>query len=174
MLSNWLARTHRFRDPSARGSCRCRLDQRGFSLMEVLIVVVILSVLAAAVLPQFRGEADDERNTLAEYNLATIRSVIQTYRAEHHGDLPSFSSHAVRGLICRTTQDGTVDDTGAYGPYLPEMPENPFTGKTLVTATSETTGSITSADVTADNAGGWLYNPSTGEVFLDSDPGYRF
>lgn len=144
----------------------------GFTLVEVLIVVVIMAVLAAVVVPQFASSTDDARMSTAEFNLSTLRSIIQTYRGQHHGALPTIdgTSNLLEELLQTTTANGAIDASGAYGPYLVEFPENPFTGNNIVTATANTT--ITATDVTAGDAGGWLYNTTTGQIWLDSDPGY--
>ena len=145
---------------------------RGFTLVEVLIVVVIMAVLAAVVVPQFSSSTDDARASTGEFNLSTLRSLIQTYRAQHNGLLPAFSASTLPGLTAKTKANGAIDASGPYGPYLLEMPENPFTGNNVVATTTKTKATIVAGDVTAADAGGWLYNTTTGGVFLDSDPGY--
>jgi type II secretion system protein G len=144
----------------------------GFTLVEVLIVVVIMAVLAAVVVPQFASSTDDAKMSTAEFNLSTLRSIIQTYRGQHHGALPTVdgTTNLLEELLQKTAASGTLDANGAYGPYLVEFPENPFTGINTVTATTKTT--IASGDVTANDAGGWLYNASTGQIWLDSKPGF--
>lgn len=148
--------------------------KHGFTLVEVLIVVVIMAVLAAVVIPQFSASTDDAKKSTAEFNVSTLRSVVETFKGHHNGLLPAHDNVAkeIPGLTSKTLADGTVDAAGAYGPYLLEMPENPFTGKNTVEPTTKT--SLLSTDVTAGNAGGWLYNATTGHIFLDSDPGYDF
>ena len=145
-----------------------------FTLVEVLIVVVIMAVLAAVVIPQFSASTDDAKKSTAEFNLSTFRSMIETYKGHHNGALPGHddTNKSIPSLTSKTLSDGTIDATGPYGPYLLEVPENPFTGKMIVTATNST--SLSDTDVTADNAGGWFYNPATGQIFLDSDPGYDY
>jgi hypothetical protein len=100
--------------------------------------------------------------------------VIETYKGHHNGQLPAHdnTNKTLPGLTSKSLADGSLDPAGPYGPYLLEMPENPFTGKNTVIATANT--ALADTDVTANNAGGWQYNPSTGHVFLDSDPGYDY
>jgi prepilin-type N-terminal cleavage/methylation domain-containing protein len=146
-------------------------DRAGFTLVEVLIVVVILAVLAAVVVPQFTSR-DDARMSTAQFNLNTLRSVIEAFRIQHHGALPQVdeTSKLLEELLQKTAANGAIDANGEYGPYLVEFPENPFTGINSVTATAKST--ITSGDVTVNNAGGWLFNEATGQIWLDSDPGF--
>ena len=75
---------------------------RAFTLVEVLIVVVIMAVLAAVVVPQFAASTDDANQSTAEFNLSTVRSVIEAYRAQHDGLLPSLSAKTLAGLTAKT------------------------------------------------------------------------
>lgn len=151
-----------------------RKSSQGFTLVEVLIVVVIMAVLAAVVIPQFSSSTDDAKRSTADFNLSTLRSIIQTYKAQHMSANPTLdaANKALPGLIGKTLQNGTIDAAGPYGPYLVEFPENPFTGKRDVNATTKTV--LAPGDVTANNGGGWLYNATTGQIFLDSNPGFDF
>jgi prepilin-type N-terminal cleavage/methylation domain-containing protein len=148
---------------------------RGFTLVEVLIVVVIMAVLAAVVIPQFSSSTDDAKRSTGEFNLSTMRSLIQTYKGQHNGVNPAHDATAksLTVLLSKTKADGTIDATnGVYGPYLVEFPENPFTrSKDVKVITNDP---AKAADVTAGNAGGWLYNATTGGIWLDSDPGYTY
>ena len=148
--------------------------ERGFTLVEVLIVVVIMAVLAAVVVPQFGASTEDAKQSTGEFNVSTLRSIIQTYRGQHNGLSPTLTAGALPGLTAKTLANGTVDTSGPYGPYLLDFPENPFTGNTVVAATTKTNATIADTDVTSAGAGGWLYNAANGEIFLDSDPGYAF
>ena len=151
-----------------------RRSKQGFTLIEVLIVVVIMAVLAAVVIPQFSSSTDDAKRSTGDFNLSTMRSIIQTYRAQHLNLTPVHDNTAktLPGLLAKTLQNGTVDTNGPYGPYLVEFPENPFTNKKDVNITTKT--SLVAGDVTAANAGGWFYNATTGQIFLDSNPGFDF
>ena len=57
-------------------------------------------------------------------------------------------------LLQKTARNGTIDANGAYGPYLVEFPENPFTSVNTVKATNQT--SIAAGDVTAYEFRGWF------------------
>ena len=107
------------------------IRNQGFTLVEVLIVVVIMAVLAAVVVPQFSVSTDDARKSTAEFNLSTMRSLIQTYRGQHKGALPVINGtqSLADTLTSKTKSDGTVDATnGVFGPYVLEFPENSFSG----------------------------------------------
>jgi prepilin-type N-terminal cleavage/methylation domain-containing protein len=144
---------------------------QGFTLVEILIVVVIMAVLAAVVVPQFAGSTDDAKRSTAEFNLGSVRSVIQTFRAHHEGIKPPFPSGAttIEALTKETNVAGVVTTGGPLGPYLVNMPENPYTGKATVKAVTTPGTAPVAANVTTGNAGGWIYDSSTGNIWLDSN-----
>jgi prepilin-type N-terminal cleavage/methylation domain-containing protein len=133
-----------------------------FTLIEVLIVVVILAILAAALIPLFADTTADAKNGAAMANLRTLRSQIGFYKAQHQGQPPDA---ALARLLIKTDINGNAGSD--FGPYLQLLPVNPFTGKTTVTATSSNPPAAASSG--ADR--GWLYHAATGNVWLD-EAGY--
>jgi general secretion pathway protein G len=129
-----------------------RTAKRGFTLVEILIVVIILGILAAIVIPQFTNASTEARENSLRSLLQTIRSQVELYKLQH-GDLYPTDDGAVDGawdwakLTGRTNQAG---DTGAdatlfpFGPYLQSTPVNP-----LVTdvAARSVMGTAAAADV---------------------------
>ena len=147
----------------------------GFTLVEVLIVVVIMAVLAAVVIPQFTSSTEDAKRSTGQFNVSTIRSIIQAYKGQHKNSNPPFdaTNKTLTVLLNKTKNDGTVDNTnGMYGPYLLSFPENPYTGVRDVKLI--TNNPAKASDVTAGLAGGWLYNETSGNIWLDSDPGFEY
>ena len=137
----------------------------GFTLVEILIVVVILGILAAIVIPQFSDASEEAKMSSLVSDLQTIRSQIQLYKFHHkHGTIISLPG-TVDGVSFEdsmtkyTKIDGTPAATqapgdGVYGPYLMEIPTNPYDNNADVTAG---TGSPP-----GDDSSGWFYNPVTG------------
>ncbi|PQO26837.1 type II secretion system protein [Blastopirellula marina] len=133
----------------------------GFTLIEVLIVVVILAVLAATVIPQFTDSTDDAKASSVKFNLHTLRSQIQLYRAQHEGALPSAT---LNELLIKTNDDGTSTGTPTLGPYLSKLPVNSYTNS----ATVKTISAVpTSSDVTDTH--GWLYNTTNGNIYINHE-----
>ena len=60
---------------------------RGFTLVELLMVVVILAIIAAIVVPQFSSATDDAKESVLDTNLARMRSAVDLYK-EQHGHYP--------------------------------------------------------------------------------------
>ncbi len=139
----------------------------GLMLVDLVVVVVVVTVLLATVMAQFWEPTTDAQMTLAEYKLATMRGAIETYKAQHAGQIPTLGG-AENGASASTGQP--AEDGGDSSSLLRTIPQNPFTGSSSIKLTSRTL--LTADDVTADNSGGWQYNPSTGQLFLDSVPGF--
>lgn len=128
-----------------------------FTLIEILIVVVIMAVLAATIIPQFTDSQKDARESTALFNLNTLRSQIELYKAQHGGALPNAS---LTDLTSTTTYGGK-----SFAPYMVTIPENPVSGSTAVKAAAGST--VVVGDVTAGDTGGWIYSSASGEVRLD-------
>jgi len=147
---------HRSKNPLVK---RNILFLTGFTLVEILIVVIILGILAAIVIPQFGDASEKARLSSLVSDLQTVRSQIQLYKYHHSGNLPGTvpSVSFEDSMTKYTIADGTLATTQAldpnvYGPYLQKMPTNPFDDSVDITAGA---GS-------PDLSGGWYYNATTG------------
>ena len=87
---------------------------RGFTLVEILIVVVILGILAAIVIPQFSDAATEANEANLVSNLQTLRSQIALYRIQHSDADPDCTSNA-------------TFEADMVPAYLQDCPTNPFT-----------------------------------------------
>ena len=125
-----------------------RTNSRGFTLVEILIVVIILGILAAIVVPQFTEASADAKVSALTSDLQTVRSQLELYKLQHDGDYPS---DIVTQLTTQTDVNG--DEGSDFGPYLTKFPTNPFNSSAGV----KTTDSAGSGDE------GWWYDSSTGE-----------
>ncbi len=145
--------------------------RNAFTLIEVLIVVIIMAVLAATIIPQFSSSTNDAKLSSVKFNLHTVRSQIETYKAHHAGSVPALATFAAQ-MIGSTNASGTVG-TGTrypYGPYFQgQIPANPFNNLNTLNATTATTD--TDAKAAVDGTSGWLYNATTGD-FFPNDPEY--
>ena len=146
-----------------------RMSRRSaFTLVEILIVVVILAILAAAVIPQFTDSSNDAKNSTSLFNLQTFRGQIAVYKAQHGGLVPTGAdAAAITALLCgKSTSDGTASPTGPLGPYLQVIPNNPA----VVIPGNQALLKVVTTDPTANDTGfGWIYNKANGNVFSAAD-----
>lgn len=135
----------------------------GFTLIEVLIVVVIMAVLAATIIPQFSSSAKDAKESSLNFNLHTMRSQIELYKGQHNSKVPTDLGDATGGFLPQLTgATNSNGDTGAagtnypYGPYFAEVPVNPFNDDNSVVA---------GMGVAGDGSSGWQYDAATGRLW---------
>ena len=130
---------------------------RGFTLVEILIVVIILGVLAAIVIPQFaNASGDSKRNSLAA-SLHAVRSQIEFYMLQHGDFPPNISGADWAALTDQSTYRGVV-----CGPYLRDAPINPVNGNSDILVVP---GDMVGGDSIVGAGMGWVYNPSNGKMW---------
>ena len=129
----------------------------GFTLVEILIVVVILGILAAIVIPQFTEASTEAKTSSLCTDLQTMRSQIELYKIQHNDALPgSGTASFVDALTGQTDVAGAATGTD-YGPYVQKIPTNQFTDDDAVTEN----GTL------GDASGGWEFNTTTGAFHAD-------
>src|SRR6476659_2138627 len=99
-----------------------RTQRKGFTLVEILIVVIILGILAAIVIPQFTSASQDARKNSLVSQLQTLRSQLELYKLQHLDQLPSTligGSPAWTQLTNKTDASGAtgVGTAFPFGPY---------------------------------------------------------
>ena len=140
--------------------------RRGFTLIEVLIVVVIMAILAATIIPQFSSSTQNAKESSLKFNLSALRTQINLYQLHHNGLLPQIVGGTLPTMASATDVNGNIGQQGAsfpYGPYMANgFPVNPVTGVGTVTSQGTWPPSAASGN------NGWLYNPNTGQIAADS------
>lgn len=138
--------------------------KRGFTLVEILIVVVILGILAAIVIPQFTEASTEAKLSSLCSDLQTVRSQIELYKVQHNDNVPEPEAGGATWTQMTQYTDvagdaqATKDGTHKYGPYLPQIPTNPF--NQLATIAIEAGAAVACP---ADNTTGWWFNTTTGQ-----------
>ncbi|MBL7139410.1 MAG: type II secretion system protein [Planctomycetes bacterium] len=149
-----------------------RAAKQGFTLVEILIVVIILGILAAIVIPQFTSASSEARVSNLMTNLQTIRSQLLLYKTQHlenyAADGAGEGHDEFEDEMCSySDEDGatnaTLDADHPFGPYLTSVPVNPLSGDNTVRVVNN------AATVFAAPAanGGWYFNAATGEFRAD-------
>ena len=132
-----------------------RTSARGFTLVEILIVVIILGILAAIVIPQFTNASTEARQSNVLSQLQTMRSQIELYKLQHNDTPPALITTGWTVFTEYTDVNGgvsaTKDTTHIYGPYYQTAPINPLSNTSTVAAAAAT-------------GVGWVYSETTGTV----------
>jgi general secretion pathway protein G len=135
----------------------------GFTLVEILIVVVILGILAAIVIPQFTEASTEAKTSSLCTDLQTMRSQIELYKIQHNDNQPDMSGSSALTQV--TLIDGSVVAAGtanSYGPYIQKIPTNQFIDSNDIEIDG-TVGGGTAAGT------GWNFNTTTGAFHADTD-----
>lgn len=140
-----------------------RTNRTGFTLVEILIVVIILGILAAIVIPQFTNASQNARESSLQSTLQTLRSQIQLYKLQHGDQLPdlagsntgSQASATAWTEFTSTTTYGNPAQT--FGPYMQAIPTNSINGNSTVVNVTGEDGTIV-----AGSACGFAYDYNSG------------
>ena len=162
---------------------RMNRKNSGFSLVELVIVIVILGIIAAVAIPRITSGSRNAGESALRANLQTLRNAIDWYYAEHGNTFPAAKGDGTaladtpEAFATQLTQfsklDGTVSATPdaafPFGPYirgsLPKLTVGTNIGKNTVAVVNQ------SAALAVNVAGGtaWIYNVATGEIIANAD-----
>jgi len=129
-------------------------NTKAFTLVEILIAVLILTILAAIVVPQYTNASQDTKLANLKSSLKSIRAQLALYRIHHQDTYPT----DIRAqLMNKTDIDGKVNPLGEFGPYLLVFPANPFVDNRVNAVKTGGGGSH-----------GWHYDRNTGVIIANT------
>ena len=124
-------------------------DKRGFTLIELIVVIMILGILATIAVPKFLKTSARAQDNATRSSLSVIRNAIELYTADHNGELPG--------------QQGDLPGD------LTEYIRGGFPVSTAKDSSGVSYYSVDEAALTPDGSrNGWLYSTITGEFVVNS------
>ena len=104
--------------PLAKGR---KIWQKGFTLIELMVVLVIIGVLAALIVPSVLDRADDARSTAAKTDIANLVQALKLYKLDNQR-YPS-ADQGLQALVAKPT---VGDVPTNWRPYLDKLPNDPW------------------------------------------------
>jgi general secretion pathway protein G len=97
--------------------------QRGFTLIEIMVVVVILGILAAVVVPNIMGRPDDARITKARQDIRVLEAQLNLYKLDNY-----VYPTTQQGLEALVSKHGGDPEPRNYrsGGYIKSLPKDPW------------------------------------------------
>jgi len=159
------------------------LNKSGFTLIEILMVILLIAVLALMGITEFQNYAADAKDATTKSNLQVLRRAIAAQNAQMRlrcgvtsTAWPSFTSltanNITTGSDCTTTQVPNASDRVFVSGSIPKNPwgasqTNTIATSGLTTSTQRLTGNC-AATARGASDDGWCYNTTTGEIWANS------
>ncbi len=133
-----------------------RLKSKGFTLIELMIVVAIIGVLASIAIPRFAQMLEKAREGSTKGNLGSLKAAGQVYYSDAQGVWPT-----------------TLQSSPAYSfsKYLDDISPVKVTGSFVIGASSPAGAIVSMTTMTSVPSGanaGWLYDSTMGNVYVNS------
>jgi len=128
-----------------------RKNRKGFTLIELVIVIAILGILALYAVPKYQGLIEEARSAEARAQIGSFRSALAIYYAKNHGMYPTYD--IVNG--------GTI----FAEEVVPEVEVTLLSGGTvkrsnILTSAGTKDGKIEAGEI--NDGGGWVYDDGSG------------
>ncbi len=96
---------------------------RGFTLVEIMVVVVIIGILGALVVPKLLGRTGEARVTAAKTDIATMSQALKLYKLDNQR-YPS-TEQGLQALVTKPTS-GPSAGGWKQGGYMEKLPKDPW------------------------------------------------
>ena len=105
----------------ARRRLVARARSAGFTLIELMVVLVIIGVLAALIVPNVLDRADDARSTAARTDVTNVMQALKLYRLDNQR-YPT-AEQGLQALVARPSSGPAPIN---WKPYLEKLPNDPW------------------------------------------------
>lgn len=125
-------------------------NEKGFTLIELVMIIVILGILAAVAIPKYQDLSSEAKEASARSALGSLRSGITIY-------------YANKAVTTGTATWPSMVDLSTVGNVMAQaIPKNPY--QTATNAPDSIVTGVTKG-VVVGTRGGWAYNATTGEIW---------
>lgn len=97
--------------------------QNGFTLIEIMVVIVIIGILATLVVPKIMGRPDEARIVSAKHDVSTLVQALKLYKLDN-GRYPT-TEQGLNALVSKTSTD-PLPMNWKLGGYLDKLPQDPW------------------------------------------------
>ena len=104
-----------------RARIRARVTQAGFTLIELMVVLVIIGVLAALIVPNVLDRADDARATAARTDVNNLMQALKLYKLDNQR-YPT-TEQGLQSLVAKPSASPAPPN---WKPYLDKLPNDPW------------------------------------------------
>jgi general secretion pathway protein G len=135
--------------------------KKGFTLVELLIVIIIIAVLAAIAIPKFSNSSMRSKESSLRANLKLVRNAIDLFRADT-GAFPAtmagLTATTTSGLNPSSAAGCTIASTDWRGPYLQAVPVDPVSGNALTYGTTTADVGTVKSSMSGNSLDGSAYS----------------
>ena len=137
--------------------------EKGFTLIELMIVVAIIGILAAVAIPKFGNLISKAKEAKTKGNLGAIRSAITIYYGQYEGTAPTVLGSALVTTYMKELPAGEIPYVDTDGGGTSDTSYSWVADAAAVASTYASAGD-------GDNVGtGWAYDSSEPEVWVELD-----
>jgi general secretion pathway protein G len=150
---------------------KAHVRQSGFTLVEILIVVIILGILAAIIIPQFTDASTAAKDSSMNSNLQTLQSQCELYKVQHNDVYPwdvnddgTYDGDDALATQLTTKTDAAGVAGGPYGAYMQNVAANPFSGNVDTVIFVAVANDAAVAAARTESGTDWVINMETGAL----------